>query len=333
VTPRTKLFPGLAAVLAAAVLAVAGCGSDDSGSSGSSGASGDSGGGGKYAANLIKPVDGAASKGTITVGSKNFPEQFILGNIYADALTAAGFQVKKQLNIGAEQIAYRALKAGRIDAYPEYTGTSLTSFFDVKVADVPRDATQAYDEAKADYAKENITALPPTPFENTYRLGMVKSEWEKIGSPKTISDLKDKASQLTIVGFPECEQRTDCLIGVQDTYGLKFKSFRGSTQPYSVISSGKADVAFVFTTDGDLAGGKYAVIDDDKKFFPPYNISFGIRDEALQKIGPDGQKILENVQKYMTNQNMQQLNARVAINKQDPEAVAQEYLKAYGFVK
>jgi glycine betaine/choline ABC-type transport system substrate-binding protein len=320
----------LAAVL---LLVVAGCGDseDDSGSSGSSGSS--SSGEGKYAGNLIKPVDGAEGKGTITVGSKNFTEQFVLGNIYADALSAAGFNVKKQLNLGAEQIAYKALKAGRIDGYPEYTGTSLTSFFGVKIADVPKDGQQAYDQAKADYAKEDITALAPTPFENTYRLGMTKENWAKNGSPKTTSELAKKAGDLSITGYPECAQRIDCLLGVEKTYNTKFKKFVGSNQTYEVLDTGKADVGFLFTTDGALASGKYALMDDDKKLFPPYNISFGIRNDALQKLGPDGQKIIEAVQQYMTEKNMQQLNARVDVDKEKPEAVAQEYLKAYGFIK
>jgi glycine betaine/choline ABC-type transport system substrate-binding protein len=325
------------AVAAAVSLFAVGCGSSDSGSSSSggssSGSSSSSSGSGKYAANLIKPVSGAGSKGTITVGSKNFTEQFILGNIYADALKAAGFNVKKQLNIGAEQIAYRALKSGRIDAYPEYTGTSLTSFFGVKVADVPRDKEAAYQQAKKDYAKVGITALPPTPFENTYRLGLLKKNWQSIGSPKTMSDLAKKAGQLTITGYPECAQRTDCLLGVEKTYNTKFKKFLASNQTYQVLDTGKADVGFLFSTDGPLASGKYAVVDDDKHLFPPYNISFGIRDSALQKLGPDGQKVILDVQKYMTVKNMQQLNARVDINKEKPEAAAQEYLKAYGFVK
>ena len=100
-----------------------------------------------------------------------------------------------------------------------------------------------------------------------------------------------------------------------------------------MLDTKKADVGFLFTTDGALAAGKYALVDDDKKLFPPYNISFGIRDDALAKIGPEGQKIIEAVQEYMTNENMQQLNARVDVNKEKPEAVAQEYLKAYGFIK
>jgi glycine betaine/choline ABC-type transport system substrate-binding protein len=334
VTLPRKIAAG--AVAAAISLFAVGCGSSDSGSSssgGSSSGSGSSSGTGKYAGNLIKPVSGAGSKGTITIGSKNFTEQFILGNIYADALKAAGFNVKKQLNLGAEQIAYKALKAGRIDAYPEYTGTSLTSFFGVKVADVPRDKTAAYQQAKKDYAKVGITALPPTPFENTYRLGLTKKNWQSIGSPKTTSELAKKAGQLTITGYPECAQRTDCLLGVEKTYNTKFKKFLASNQTYQVLDTGKADVGFLFTTDGPLAGGKYALVDDDKHLFPPYNISFGVRDSALKKLGPEGQKVIENVQKYMTVKNMQQLNARVDINKSEPEAVAQEYLKSFGFVK
>jgi glycine betaine/choline ABC-type transport system substrate-binding protein len=335
------LHPRIAvtALVAALGLFAAGCGSSDSGSSGSgssssgSSSSSSSGGGGKYSGNLIKPVSGAGSKGTITVGSKNFTEQFILGNIYADALKAGGFNVKKQLNLGAEQIAYRALKAGRIDAYPEYTGTSLTSFFGVKVADVPRVESKAYAQAKADYAKVGITALTPTPFENTYRLGLTKKKWQSIGSPKTTSELAKKASSLSITGYPECAQRTDCLLGVEKTYNTKFKKFVASNQTYQVLDTGKADVGFLFTTDGPLASGKYALVDDDKNLFPPYNVSFGIRNAALKKIGPEGQKIIEDVQKYMTVKNMQQLNARVDINKSDPEKVAQQYLKAFGFTK
>jgi glycine betaine/choline ABC-type transport system substrate-binding protein len=334
VTLPRKIAAG--AVAAAISLFAVGCGSSDSGSSssgGSSSGSGSSSGTGKYAGNLIKPISGAAGKGTITIGSKNFTEQFILGNIYADALKAAGFNVKKQLNLGAEQIAYKALKAGRIDAYPEYTGTSLTSFFGVKVADVPRDKNAAYQEAKKDYAKVGITALPPTPFENTYRLGLLKKNWQSIGSPKTMSELAKKAGQLTITGYPECAQRTDCLLGVEKTYNTKFKKFLASNQTYQVLDTGKADVGFLFSTDGPLASGKYAVVQDDKHLFPPYNISFGIRNSALKKLGPQGQKVIEDVQKYMTVQNMQQLNARVDINKSEPDAVAQEYLKSFGFVK
>lgn len=312
-------------------LAFAACGSsNDEKSTTSSGSS--SGGGGAKPGNQIQKVAGAESKGTITIGSKNFTEQFVLGEIYSQALEAAGFTVKRQLNLGSELIAYKSLQKGKVDAYPEYTGTALTSFFGVKTADVPKDANKAYEDAKAGFAKQDITALAPTPFENTYRLGMTKATAQKLGNPKTTSELEAKASTLSITGFPECKQRQDCLLGVQDAYGLKFKKFVSSEQKYQVLDSGDADIAFVFTTDGDLAGGKYVTVDDDKKFFPPYNVTFNIRNEAFQKIGPEGQKVIEAAQKPLTEKVMQELNARVDIDKQKPADAAKQYLQQAGFI-
>jgi len=320
----------LLALLAALCLgfAVAACGSDSSEKSSSSSSSSSGGAPG----NRIRKVAGAGDKPTITVGSKNFTEQFVLGEIYSQALQAAGFKVKKQLNLGSELIAYKALKAGNIDAYPEYTGTALTSFFGVKTADVPKDPEQAYQQAKEGFAKNGITALPHTPFQNTFRLTMTKAKAQKLGV-KTTSDLKGKEHNLAISGFPECKQRQDCLLGVEDTYGLKFGKFVASEQKYQVLDSGDADVVFGFTTDGDLAGGKYVTLDDDKKFFPPYNVTFAIRNEALKNIGPDGQKVIEQVQKPLTEKVMQELNARVDIDKQKPEQAAKSYLQQAGFVK
>jgi len=322
----------LLALLAALCLglAVTACGSDDksssSGSESSSSSSSDASG------KEIQKVSGAESKPAITVGSKNFTEQFVLGEIYSQALEAAGYKVKKQLNLGSELLAYKALKAGKIDAYPEYTGTALTSFFGVKTADVPKDAEKAYDMAKQGFAKQNITALPHTPFENTFRLTMTKKKAQELGV-KTTSDLKGKEKDLAISGFPECKQRQDCLLGVEDTYGLKFGKFVASEQKYQVLDSGDADVVFGFTTDGDLAGGKYVTLDDDKNFFPPYNVTFATRNEALKNIGPEGQKVIEEVQKPLTEKVMQELNARVDIDKKKPAEAAKTYLQQAGFVK
>ena len=321
----------LAAILCLG-LAFAACGGDDSSSSSSSSDSGSGSSGSASSGNLIQKVAGADSTPAITVGSKNFTEQFVLGEIYAQALQAAGYNVKKQLNLGSELIAYKALKAGKVDAYPEYTGTALTSFFGVKTTDVPRDAQKAYEDAKAGFAKNGITALAPTPFENTYRLGMTKATAQKLGNPKVISDLKGKESKLSITGFPECKQRNDCLIGVEQAYGLNFGKFVSSEQKYQVLDSGAADIAFIFTTDGDLASGKYVILDDDKKFFPPYNVTFNVRDEAMKTLGPEGQKVIEDVQKPLTEKVMQELNARVDIDKQKPADAAKAYLQSAGFI-
>jgi len=324
---RTHPLIALLLVLALGIVFAA-CGSDDEepSSSGSGSSSSESSG------NEIQPIDGAEGT-TITVGSKNFTEQFVLGEIYSQALEAAGYTVKRQLNLGSELIAHKALQTGKVDAYPEYTGTALTSFFGVKTADVPRDAQQAYEDTKAGFAEEDITAYAPTPFENTYRLGMTKEGAAKIGNPKVISDLKGKEGDLAITGFPECKQRQDCLLGVEDTYGLKFGKFVTSEQKYQVLKSGDADVAFIFTTDGDLASGEYAILDDDKKFFPPYNVSFNVRNDVAEKLGPEGQKVIEDVQKELTDEVMQELNARVDIDKQKPADAARDYLQKAGFVK
>jgi glycine betaine/choline ABC-type transport system substrate-binding protein len=319
----------LVAALSALVLAVAmaACGSDDNGGGGGGGGSSSGG-----SAKQIKKNSANASK-SVTVGSKNFTEQFILGNIYADALTAAGYKVKKELNQGSEVVAYKALKQGEIDGFPEYTGTTLTSDYGVKVTDVPKDAEKAYQEVKAKAAKDDITALPQAPFDNTYRLGMTKAEAAKIGNPKTISDLKGKSEKLIVNGFPECRQRPDCLLGVEKTYGLKFKKFLANESKYEVLDKGQADVAFVFTTDANLATNKYAILDDDKKLFPPYHISLGIRDDALKRIGPAGREVLLAVQEPLTVEAMQELNSRVDLDKKEPAEVATEYLTEEGFIK
>jgi len=334
----TRSFRILFSLLAVLVLGafVAACGDDDSSDTSTPAAqstapakSGDVPADEK-AANKIEPVDGASSV-SLSVGSKNFTEQYILGEIYIQALEAAGYKVKKDLDLGPERVADAALRKGVVDAYPEYTGTALTSAFKVKVEDVPKDPAEAYEQAKAEYAKVNITALAPTPFENTYRLGITKATAKKLGNPTKISDLADKANTLTINGFPACRQRIDCLLGVERTYGFKFKRFLPGEQKYQVLDNGDTDVAFVFTTDGPLSSGKYVVLEDDKNVFPPYNITFAVRDEVADKLGTEGQKVITDVQKYMTAEIMQELNARVDLDKQERDKVAADYLKQFGF--
>jgi glycine betaine/choline ABC-type transport system substrate-binding protein len=312
----------LLTVLALALGTVA-CGSDDDDDGG------DSGGGG---AKAIERKSANAGK-SITIGTKNFTEQFILGEIYGQALKAAGYKVKNEGSIGSEVVAFKALKQGEVDAYPEYTGTALTSFYSVKVPDVPKDANEAYDQAKSRLAMDKITALPQAPFDNTYRLGMTKDGAKKFGNPTKISDLEGKSQDMVVNGFPECRQRPDCLLGVERTYGLKFKRFLASESKFEVLDKGQADVAFVFTTDANLATNKYVVLDDDKKLFPPYHISFMVKDDVLEKLGPDAQRVVQQVQAPLTDKVMAELNSRVDLDKKEPKAVASEYLREEGFVK
>ena len=320
------------AVLALTVGAVA-CGDDDEGGTsggGESAATQETGG--ETSGKLIKKDEANASK-TITVGSKNFPEQYILGEIYAQGLEAAGFTVKKQLDLGSEQVAFKALKDGRIDAYPKYTGTALTSFYKVKTDDVPRDPQESFDQLAEDVKKDKITALPQTPFQNTYKVTSTKKVAEEIGNPKTLSEVAKKAgSKYRLSGFPECRQRTDCLVGLKNVYSWtpKFVSSQGQ---YTDLDEDQADFTMGFSTDGALSTGKYVTYEDDKQLFPPYYVTLLTRDEAVEAMGDAGRQVIEQIQEPLTEEVMQELNSRVTIDKQEPEAVAGQYLKESGFVE
>jgi glycine betaine/choline ABC-type transport system substrate-binding protein len=321
----------LLAVLALAIT-VAACGDDNKDSTGSSAPSGSADTGATAGGKLIEKDPANAGK-KITIGSKNFPEQFILGEIYSQALTAAGFDVKKSLDLGAEQVAFKALKGGQVDAYPEYTGTALTSFYKVKVDDVPRDPQQAFDQLKTDAAKDKITALPQTPFQNTYKVTSTKETAQKYGNPKTITELVAKAGNgVRLSGFPECKQRTDCYLGLKKSYNWTPK-FVSSEGQYADLDKGQADFTMGFSTDGPLSLDKYATYEDDKQLFPPYYVTLLTRDEAVATLGQSGQDVIAKVQEPLTEEVMQELNARVAVDKQKPEDVAKQYLKESGFTQ
>src|SRR4051812_45730638 len=314
-----------------AMVVLAACGSSSSDNTSSSSAAS----GSTTADNGKKIQPNAANKSkTVTIGSKNFTEEFILGQIYAQALKAAGYSVKTQLNLGSEQIALRAVKSGQVDAYPEYTGTALTSFFKKKAEDVPKDEQQAYELAKTNFAKQNLVALPPTPFTDSNGVGMLKATADKLGV-SSISDLKDKASKLRFTGTPECPQRPDCLLGLRDIYGLKFKKVIpvDPSLRYSVLEKKKADVGIVFTTDGQLAQGKVKLLEDDMHMFPPYNVTLVFKPDTLSALGPDARETIDMVQQGLTTEAMQELNSRVDIDKQTPAAVAKAYLTESGYIK
>src|SRR5262245_60859056 len=215
-SPRLRALVALLAALTLG-LTIAACGGGDDSTSA------ETSGGGDTSANLIQsnPDNNGVQ---LTIGSKNFTEQYILGEIYAQALQAAGYDVKTDLNLGSEQVALKALQNGDISGYPEYTSTALTSFFGYAPEDVPGDARAAYEQSKGDFAKENLVAYPPTPFSSANAVGMLTSTAQELGV-KTISDLQGKSQDLTLYGSPECRQRIDCLVGLQKYYGLDFKSF------------------------------------------------------------------------------------------------------------
>jgi osmoprotectant transport system substrate-binding protein len=270
----------------------------------------------------------------LVIGSKNFTEQKVLGEIYAQALAAAGYDVSTELNLGDENTALKALEQGDISAYPEYTGTALLSFFGVTADKIPKDGLVAYAKAKEGFAKKDLTAEPITPFVSSNEVAVTKETADKYGLAK-ISDLSKVANKLTLYGTPECRQRLDCLLGLEKVYGLKFKKFVpvDIALRHEVLTKGQADVSIVFTTDPQIKREGFVLLDDDKGMFPPYNSTLVVRNDVLAKAGPDFDKVVADVSKGLTDEVMQELNARVDLDKKTPDVVAGEYLKEAGFTQ
>src|SRR5215211_1572815 len=320
---RAAFVPLVAAILAVTITA---CGGSDDEST-TTGASGDT-------ANLIQsnPDNG---KVTLTVGSKNFTEEYILGEIYAQGLEAAGYDVKTKLNLGSETIAKKAIEDGEISGYPEYTSTALGSFFSVPADQIPANAEEAYAQAKTELAKDGLVAYPPTPFADSNAVGTLTSTADKLGLTD-ISDLKGQSEDLVLAGSPECRERIDCLVGLEKNYGLKFKQFTPVDigLRYTVLDKGDADLSIVFTSDAQLANSdKYTILEDDQGLIPSGNVIFIASKKVADDAGPDFGDTIEKVQGNLTLPVIQELNSRVDIDKEKPSDVAHDYLQQSGYIK
>jgi osmoprotectant transport system substrate-binding protein len=276
----------------------------------------------------------ANSSTQITVGSKNFTEQKVLGEVYAQAIAAAGYDVTTELNLGDENTALKAIEGGEIDAYPEYTGTALLSFFGFQSDELPDDPARAFEEAKAGFAEKQLTAFDPTPFTSSNEVGVTKETANELNL-KRISDLAEHDQDLTLYGTPECRQRLDCLLGLQQVYGLKFKKFTPVVPDLrdDVLINGQADVSIVFTTDAQNKREGFVLLEDDKGMFPPYNSTLVVRDEVVADAGGDLEDAVSQATRGLTVPVIQELNARVDLDKKTPKQVASEYLKETGLVE
>lgn len=315
-----------------AVFALAACGSDDDGGSAGS-ASTPAETSESPAGQIAENPDNAET--TVVIGSKNFTEQKVLGEVYAQALAAAGYSVETELNLGDEKTALKALEDGQIDGYPEYTGTALLSFFEVPTDQVPGDEAEAYEMVKADFAEDGIAALSPTPFTNSNEVALTRARAEELGVT-TISDLKGKEEDLKLYGTPECRQRMDCLLGLEKVYGLNLRDDFTPVDPalrHEVLEKGQADLSIVYTTDPKIERDDLVLLEDDQEIFPPYNSTFLVKQSFLDQAGPDLQATIELVNEGLTAQAMQELNARVDLDKQTPAEVAKAYLQESGYIE
>jgi osmoprotectant transport system substrate-binding protein len=275
-------------------------------------------------------------KVSLTIGSKNFPEQEILGEIYTQALQAAGYNAKSDLSLGSETVALKTLKAGKVSGYPEYASTALTAFFGLEPEEVPSEGTEAWEKANAEFEKEGLVAFEPTPFASANAVGLLKTTAEKYHL-KTISDLEGVSEKLSIYGSPECEERIDCLAGLEKLYGLKFKEFKpvDIELRYTVLEKGQADLSILFTTDPQLASEdeKFVILEDDKHVFPAGNVIFVTSKKVAEEAGPDYEKTVLNVQHGLTLEVMQELDARVELERQSPAEAAKAYLESAGYIE
>ncbi len=266
--------------------------------------------------------------GTIVVGSKDFTEEFIVAEMYAQLLENAGFTVTRKLNLGGTPVAQAAIVKGDIDLYPEYTSTGLLT---VLKQNPIQDPQQIYQAVKTGYEQNyKLTWLTPSPFNDTQALAMTQAGSEKYGI-KTYSDLSTKAPQLVLGGPAEFLEREDGLKALQKAYGgFQFKDTRqlgtGSLR-YQALLDGQIDVVVAFGTDGQIKGENLTLLKDDKTFYPIYNVAPVIRMDTLQKY-PAIAGILNKLAPFLTDDVMSGLNWQVdGPDKKEPAAVAQAFLQ------
>ena len=278
-------------------------------------------------------IAGQASAQTLKVGSKNFTEQFIVAELYAAALEAAGFKVERKINLGATLVAHEALKSGAIDLYPEYTGTGLGAVMKVQ-GPTETDPAKAYQTVKAFYEKEyKLTWLKPSGVNNGYAM-VVRPETAQAMNLKTMSDLAKVAGKMKLGAGPEFGDRRDGLKGMKEVYGIEFGEFRQFAAlrlRYEALVQKQIDIANGFATDWQIAAEKFAALKDDKNLFPPYFLAPVVRMDTVAS-NPKAIEALERVGALIDNPTMQELNRQVEVDKKEPRAVAAAFLKAKGVI-
>src|SRR3954447_12154031 len=315
-TRTRRLLALLAAVVTA--LAAAACGGGN-----------DNGGGGSTSTSTGASSQASSQPGkgkpAVTIGDKNFTEEFILGELYAQALRAKGFTVTVKSNIGSSEIIDQALRPGRVDMCPDYVGTIVSV---LAGKDPPQSAKATYAAAKAYEESHGFTLLDPTPFFNTNAVAVLPDYAQKNGL-KTIEDLS-KVGSFTYADTPENLRRLQGGKGLRDVYGLKdmrFKPLAIGLQ-YKALQRGDVDTADVFSTDAQLTQTKLTLLEDTKHIFGFQNVAPVVSRKVLKAQGPAFAQTINAVSAKLTVEAMRSMNAAVDIDKQQPKDVARQFLQA-----
>lgn len=285
---------------------------------------------------------------TIRVGSKDFPESIIIGEMYALLLEDAGFGVERKLNLGGTVVAHEALINDELDVYPEYTGTGLLVVLKRTVADAAVGATPAPGTPSADAAVESVyqfvkreyeaqfglTWLDQAPMNNSQALA-VQRDYATEKGLTTISQLAELSQneEITISAPSDFEEREDGLIGLQSVYGLE-ASVNGVSPglKYQAFLDGDANVVLAFGTDAEIAIHDLVVLEDDLALWPPYHVAPVVRQAALDA-APGMAEALNALAPLLTTEAMIELNRQVVGDDQmEPEAVARGFLEQNGLI-
>lgn len=269
---------------------------------------------------------------TIRVGSKNFTEQYILGNLYEILLDESGFNAD-YTPLGGSSENHQAIVNGEIDIYPEYTGTALLTHLGMEF-DPSMRADEVYSRVNEAYTEQfDLAVLEPTNFNNTYVLVMPRPRASELGI-QTVSDLSSLASGLTFGTTQEFTARADGLPGLIDTYGgFNFEEIVALDPGllYAGIEEGEVDVTTGFGTDGQIVAYDLLVLEDDKNFWPPYPAAPIVRQEILDDY-PNIADVLNRVSALLDGETMRSLNWEVAGNGREADEVAREFLERNGLI-
>ncbi len=287
-------------------------------------------GGWRWAIALLAFATGAAFAQTVKVGSKNFTEQFVLAEIYAQALEAAGIKVERKINLGGTLIAHKALEEKEIDFYPEYTGTILVA---VLKQDAMTDRKAVYDKVKSDYAAKGLVVLNETPFQNTYNM-VVRPDTAEKYKLETLTDLAKVSKDLKLGAGPEFRDRKDGIPGLKAKYGMEFKEDLQLAigLRYQALKNDQIQVVNGYSTDGMISAMKLKRLKDDKNLWPPYYVVPVVRKEVLDA-NPKIAEVLNRTSAMLDEASMAEMNYKVDGEKMEPKDVAREFLKAKGVVK
>jgi osmoprotectant transport system substrate-binding protein len=263
----------------------------------------------------------------LRIGTKNFAEQFLLGELYKQALEAKGFAVELKENIGSSEIIHQALRDGALDMYPEYIGVLLSEVANVRLR--PASPAAAYEAAQAFEQKSGFTLLGATPFSDANALAVTPA-YARRNHVREIADLAKVRGTVRIGAPPEFRTRFEGLVGLRQRYRLRNATATPLAigRQYAALDSGRVDVAAVFTTDGQLASGRYVILDDPRGVFGTQHVAPIISARALRTHGRRLQAVLDAVSRRLTATAMRRMNAAVQLQGRASAAVADEFLRS-----